>query len=393
MPLELSLLKIEEFEILNISGLDPIEITAKYIGKNCCPHCGGFNLRKKDLFIRKLEHESFGTRRSKLLIKAFKFKCLSCLKYFNQRLPGVLPYKRSTEAFRKEVFLKHHQGICQSTLSKHLYIGTATIERWYHELLQTKINEYSDYPCPKVIGIDEHFFTKKDGYSTTVIDLSKHRVYDLYLGRSELALQRPFNALKGKDQVKVVVMDLSETYRNISKIHFPRALIVADRFHVIRLINHHFLKSWQLIDPIGRKNRGLLSLMRRHDFNLSDKQKGLLEKYFQTHPEIKPIYEFKQRLNHLLLIKHQTKRQCKKLIPIFLEHIQFLLDSMIEPLVTLGKTLRSWSEEVARMWRFTKSNGITEGFHNKMETISRRAYGFKNFENYRLRVRALCSKI
>jgi len=43
-----------------------------------------------------------------------------------------------------------------------------------------------------------------------------------------------------------------------------------------------------------------------------------------------------------------------------------------------------------RMFRFTKSNGILEGFHNKMEMISRRAYGFRNFENYRLRVKALC---
>jgi transposase len=36
------------------------------------------------------------------------------------------------------------------------------------------------------------------------------------------------------------------------------------------------------------------------------------------------------------------------------------------------------------MWRFSKSNGITEGFHTKMEMISRRAFGFRNFQNYRL---------
>lgn len=44
------------------------------------------------------------------------------------------------------------------------------------------------------------------------------------------------------------------------------------------------------------------------------------------------------------------------------------------------------------MWRFTRSNGITEGFHNKMETISRQAYGFRNFENYRQRVQVLCAQ-
>ncbi len=45
---------------------------------------------------------------------------------------------------------------------------------------------------------------------------------------------------------------------------------------------------------------------------------------------------------------------------------------------------------IIAMWRFSKTNGITEGFHNKMEMMSRRAYGFRNFENYRLRVLTHC---
>jgi transposase len=56
-----------------------------------------------------------------------------------------------------------------------------------------------------------------------------------------------------------------------------------------------------------------------------------------------------------------------------------------------GKPLENWIEEVVRMWRYTKNNGITEGYHNKMQMIVRRAFGFRNFENYRLGVRALCS--
>jgi hypothetical protein len=35
-------------------------------------------------------------------------------------------------------------------------------------------------------------------------------------------------------------------------------------------------------------------------------------------------------------------------------------------LVQLGETLSSWRLEIAAMWRFTRNNGITEGFHNKM---------------------------
>ena len=55
-----------------------------------------------------------------------------------------------------------------------------------------------------------------------------------------------------------------------------------------------------------------------------------------------------------------------------------------------GNTLDSWKQEIATMWRFTRNNGITEGFHTKMEVLQRQAYGFRNFNNYRLRVKVLC---
>jgi transposase len=60
-------------------------------------------------------------------------------------------------------------------------------------------------------------------------------------------------------------------------------------------------------------------------------------------------------------------------------------------LVALGHTLHAWREEIATMWRFTRNNAITEGFHNKIEVLSRQAYGFRNFQNYRLRVKVMCS--
>ena len=70
-------------------------------------------------------------------------------------------------------------------------------------------------------------------------------------------------------------MDLASVYRALVRKYFPNAKIVADRFHVIRLINHHFLACWRELDPVGAKNRGLLSLMRRHRHNLKPEQARL----------------------------------------------------------------------------------------------------------------------
>ena len=92
----------------------------------------------------------------------------------------------------------------------------------------------------------------------------------------------------------------------------------------------------------------------------------------------------------MLLKKHRTRKQCAPLVNSFLKALQDLSEAKLAPLVQLGQTLASWSEEIARMWRFTRNNGITEGFHTKMEVLQRQAYGFRNFRNYRLRVRVMC---
>jgi len=93
----------------------------------------------------------------------------------------------------------------------------------------------------------------------------------------------------------------------------------------------------------------------------------------------------------LLLKKHRTRQQCRQLIPRFLRAIAQLRQAGLPQLTTLGETLASWATEITVMWRFTRNNGITEGFHTKMEVLQRQAYGFRNFENYRLRVKVLCS--
>ena len=88
-----------------------------------------------------------------------------------------------------------------------------------------------------------------------------------------------------------------------------------------------------------------------------------------------------------ILLKTLTARRTREQLPDYFELLEQLKNS---PLRTLANTLTSWMEPIVAMWRFSKSNGITEGFHNKMEMMSRRAYGFRNFENYRLRVLAHC---
>lgn len=390
MPLDSSVLGLPGFEIESAEGNDPVLLKVKYTGEVSCPYCSGRVLRVKDRWTRELRHAGFGNRACRLIVDARKFLCQTCGRYFNQRFPGIGRWMRSTEPYRRQIFRQHQHGISQRSLAQLERLGSATVERWYQQLLEVKSHERWDSFCPRILGIDEHFFSKKHGYATTLCDLERRRVFDVTLGRSENALEGYFDRLLGKDKVRVVCMDLSSTYRAVVRKHLPKALIVADRFHVIRLVNHHFLGAWSRLDPKGRANRGLLSLVRRHVERLRPEQDLRLREYLRTQPAFEAIYHFKQHLVRMLLTKHRTAQQCRQMLPRFLSSVQELRSSPISSLSALGDTLWTWREEIVRMWRFTRNNGITEGFHTKMEMISRRAFGFRNFENYRLRVKVLC---
>lgn len=387
-----AVLGLPDFEITAVTEVaHRIRIEARFTGSVCCPHCAGTELRKKARADRVLRHESWGTRTAELRIRTFKWLCRSCGKYFWQRMPGIQPRMRSTEPFRRSVCQKHFDGISRSRLARRERISSATVERWYTRWLAQLVGERTQPECPRILGIDEHFFSRRHGYATTFCDLKKHTVFDVVLGRSPLSLEDYLNRLKGKNRVKVVCIDLSSSYRALIRRHFPQARIVADRFHVIRVVNHHFMACWKEIDPPGSKHRGLVSLVRRHSAKLSDQQQDRLRAYLAQQPAMEPIYEFKQNLSQLLLRKQLNQSACVPLARRFLESISELRSSGLPSLVQLGETLYAWRNEIATMWRFSRNNGITEGFHTKIEVLQRQAYGFRNFRNYRLRVRALCS--
>jgi len=166
------------------------------------------------------------------------------------------------------VYQQHLDGINRSCLGRRKGIGAATVERYFVRRLQRRARQDHSPVCPRVLGIDEHFFTRKKGYATTFCDLKNHRIYDVTLGRSEAALESYFLRLVGKEQVRVVCMDLAVVYRSIVKKQFPQAVIVADRFHVIRLVNHHFLAYWREIEAsalLRRSSPDLLSSYNRAD--------------------------------------------------------------------------------------------------------------------------------
>lgn len=163
-------------------------------------------------------------------------------------------------------------------------MGEASCERYVQELFSQKSRERLNTPCPIYLGIDEHHFGRNQRFATTLCDLRRHKIYDILPGRYEGSLARQLMAIKDKHKVRIIVMDMSSSYRSLVQKHFPQALIVSDRFHVIRLVLHSFAAICQKIDPELKWQRGLPKLLSKNADNLTPEQQAKLNAYFKSSP-------------------------------------------------------------------------------------------------------------
>lgn len=364
-----------------------------------CPHCGAHEINTHGYYHRNLSAIGRDGARKRLRLKIKRYRCRCCNHTFTQSCGriGVGKWQRRNARLNDAISRECANGVCNKNIAEKYRISPSTVERQLHRNHRSLINEQLNYPCPQVLGIDEHSIhrsrTKGHKFAVTLTDLKHHRVYEVFEGKNAKTLEPNLRRLKGRDKVKVVCMDLSSPFRSLVMRLFPNAKIVADRFHVIRLIIDTFLEFCRSADPDIRWQRGVTRALRTHEANLTMAQKALLGKIFAKTPSIQIAHEFKEKLCKLLNIKEQKRINCIPLIEQLREMVWQLLHQAPEIFKKLGRTIRRWYEPIIRMWRFTKSNGITEGFHRKMKLIQRRAYGYRNFANYRLRVLIECGHI
>lgn len=354
-----------------------------------CPCCGGKQLHSKGRYERRVKHQALCGERTELVVQTRRYRCLHCNRHFVPKLPGIRPWHSCSEPLREQIYEDHHDGICASRVAQREKISAPTVSRIYAHYTGRKARERIREHCPPILGIDEHTLHRNGTFVTTFCDLKRHKVFDVVPGRSAGEMREYLRGLKGRDKVRVVCIDLSNAYRDLIKKWFPNAILVSDRFHVVRIVMHHFIEQAKELAPL-KHNRGYLRVLRKRPENLTARQQARLAKLLKRYPVLEPLYNKMREICDLLNLKGQARSSCAEHAKALYQHIDDLKAVGFKKLHTLAKTLTSWAEPIGAMWRFSKSNSITEGFHRKMKLIQRRAYGFRNFNNYRLRVIAQC---
>jgi transposase len=245
----------------------------------------------------------------------------------------------------------------------------------------------------KQIAIDEISIGKGHRYLTAVLDLQSGAVVFVGEGKGSEALE-PFWARLKRQQVRLeaVATDMSPAYISAVVTHVPEATLVFDRFHVIKLYNDGLSdlrrKLYHEATDLMQKQviKGTRWLLLKNPANLDrDRQEAeRLEEALRLNQPLALAYYLKEDLRQL------WEQPNKAAAAAFLEDwIARAQTAGIPFLRRFSKTLALHRRGLLAYYDYPISTGPLEGTNNKIKTMQRQAYGFRDQEFFKLKILAL----
>lgn len=357
-----------------------------------CPQCSGTDQSIYDHRTVTLKDVPLGLGRApvQLSVRKRRFFCRPCRKPFTERIPGVLPGRRTTERFREAVMLACERYVSLKQVQSDFKISSDFVYRAFYERLELKRRKDNQYPWPSAIGIDEHGFGRFTGqrrkaFVSMVVDQSKGKLMEVVFGKSQFEMEVRLAHIEGRENVRYATIDMCDPYKNFIKSFFPNAEIIADKFHVLRLPSGPIMKERKLITGTNADRRARGYLLMNAD-NLEYGERHALYKYLDRHPKLKELHFWKECLHRLYRTRGHARATAA------FDHLtESMARSQLPEIQRLRKTLLKWKTEILNYFKTRMTNARLEGFNCKASLVRRRAYGYRNPNNYRLRLLSACS--
>jgi transposase len=352
-----------------------------------CPNCAKKCHNVYDKRTVKIKDAPIRDKAVFIFITKRRFVCTNCNKVFTEPVSGIGKHKHHTARYRRSLVWASETFRDLKMVQKQYRCSAGMCFKTVFEELELRQRSRT-YALPEHVGIDEHSIRKPKykatEYTTILVDHKNSRVYDLIEGRTKAQVTKGIDKMKGRENVKIISMDLSPTYRAVAKETFPDAMIVADRFHVQRLFSRLMNKVRREVMENKRKGpiRGLLL---RNESDLESHEKRAMRFWLNQNVKVKELHEYKEAMRRVYRAKGIAK--AAKILENLMNK---MVESKIEGVRELKKTISRWKNEILAYHRCRLSNGRVEGFNRKAKLCQRSAYGFKNFANYRLRLLNIC---
>ena len=355
-----------------------------------CPRCQTCCFRVKDRRPRCIRDLPILERPVLLWLHVRRFACQGCHHRPWEKSETFGARVKWTERLYNQVRAEFLGGCPGNKLARRYGLSERTVFRWTFE----KSRGGRPRKLGRAIGIDEYSRRKGHRYNTLIVDLDKGKPIMTFKGRRADDVVAWFRSRPQEElaRVEVVVLDMSKTYFAAIKEVFGDQVHVIDRFHVVQ-------QAVEALDAV------LGSVKKQLDKDGAKELKKLRKRWLKSADqlnvdELMARYEWCRRFPELRetlawvqdLRKWFDRKYEKPARQALLKLIERASQSAQEPLQRIAGTLTRWFNPIIRYIRNRYTNGMTEGFNNKIKLIQRMAYGLRNEHNRRKRILAWCGK-
>ena len=374
-------LNLEDVIITNVENvLDQLHIYIELPrGKHVCPCCGAETDCVHDYRMQVIKDIPLA-RDTFLHLRKRRYRC-SCGKRFFEKNTFLPRYYRVTRRLFAEIIFAFKKVVSAKEIGCRFNVSAVTAMRYFNYFNQ-KLTE-----LPEVISLDE--FKGNSGgqkYNSIIVDPKGKVVLDILPNRFECDLVKYFAQFPSKTMVKYFVCDMNPHFRQVAKICFPQATIVADKYHVIRQVYwamEKVRKNEQNRLPkqhriYFKKSRNLL--MKRIE-KLTPEEMDRLALMFEIAPRLADAYRIKNEF--LTVIHSKSSQEGKQKLVDWLFSVE-VMD--LPEFHDCTKAYHNWFQEIINSMDVPWTNGYIEGCNNKTKVLKRVCYGMRNFNNFRKRI-------
>ena len=347
--------------------------------KHVCPCCGAVTDRVHDYRMQVVKDIPLA-RDTFLLLRKRRYRC-NCGKRFFERNSFLPRYYRVTSRLVAEIIFAFKKVVSAKEIGCRFNVSGVTAVRYFN-LFNKKLTK-----LPEVISLDE--FKGNSGgqkYNSILVDPRERVVLDILPNRFENDLIRYFSGFSNKTDVKYFVCDMNPHFRQVAKICFPQATIVADKYHVIRQVywamekvrKNEQNKLSARFRKYFKKSRNLL--MKRTE-KLTDGEMDRLALMFEIAPRLADAYRIKN--DFLSVIHSKSAAEGKRTLADWLLSVE-IMD--LPEFHDCTKAYHNWFNEIINSLEVPWTNGFIEGCNNKTKVLKRTCYGMRNFNNFRKRI-------
>ncbi|TWU15468.1 ISL3 family transposase [Allorhodopirellula heiligendammensis] len=359
----------------------------------CCSSCQSSNVIKRGVTQREFRCSPIGLKQTVIVATLPRLQCRDC-GVVRQIKVGFADARRSYTKNWANYALQLTRSMTIKDVADLLGVTWDVIKEIKKDDLRRRFANPSLKDVRR-IAIDEICIGKGHRYVTLVMNLDSGAIIFVGDGKSAESLVPFWKRLgRRRHRIEAVAMDMSSAYISAVRGNLPKADIVFDRFHVVKLMNEKLTTlRRQLYQEATADEKSVLKgsrwLLLKNPENLSEDrdEEAHLAAALKLNEPLAKGYYLKEELR--LFWGHTFRWPAQLFLRSWCRRATA---TGLSPLKTMAKTLTRLEEGLLSYFKHRISSGPMEGTNNKIKTLQRQSYGIRDREYFELLLYSLHQK-